>query len=196
MKLVVVGGQSRSVGKTSLVASIIGATRELGWTALKITQYGHGVCSTSGGCCACEVEDPSCPYAITRELDGDGRSDTSRFLRAGARDVYWVRTRMGQLGAVIPELRRTIEAREFVIVESNSLLEFFRPDLYLSVLQPDVTDFKASCRAFLGQADAYVVNGKPFSANGRPVFPVEPPAYFSPQILRLVQERLAQTVSA
>ena len=32
--LVVVGGHSRNVGKTSVAAGLIAATRELGWTAL------------------------------------------------------------------------------------------------------------------------------------------------------------------
>ncbi len=43
--LVVVGGNSRNIGKTSVAASIIRGTVELGWTALKITQYGHGRCA-------------------------------------------------------------------------------------------------------------------------------------------------------
>jgi molybdopterin-guanine dinucleotide biosynthesis protein len=39
--LVVVGGHSRNLGKTSLVAGLIRKFRERNWTALKITQYGH-----------------------------------------------------------------------------------------------------------------------------------------------------------
>ncbi|MCW5977185.1 MAG: hypothetical protein KIT09_03870 [Bryobacteraceae bacterium] len=196
MKLVVVGGQSRGVGKTSVAASIIEATRELGWTAFKITQYGHGVCSINGGACACAVEDPACPYAITPECNLDGRSDTSRFLKAGAADAFWVRARMGQLAAVIPELQRLIEPREFVIMESNSALEFFRPDLYLSVLHPEVADFKASCRRYLRRADAYVVSGPSREIGGRPAFSVSPPSYFSPEILRFVQRSLTSAAVA
>ena len=97
MKLVVVGGHSRSVGKTSLAAGIIAANPELHWTALKITQYGHGICSAHGHDCTCVIEDPDCPYAISRELDSKSGSDTARFLSAGAEEVYWARTRVGQL---------------------------------------------------------------------------------------------------
>jgi len=43
VSLVVVGGHSRNVGKTSVVAGLIAALQELDWTAVKITQYGHGV---------------------------------------------------------------------------------------------------------------------------------------------------------
>ena len=42
MSLVVIGGHSRSVGKTSVVAGIIAALPDFHWIAVKITQYGHG----------------------------------------------------------------------------------------------------------------------------------------------------------
>ena len=48
MAVIVVGGHSRSVGKTSVVAGIIAALPEMRWTAAKITQYGHGICSANG----------------------------------------------------------------------------------------------------------------------------------------------------
>ena len=190
MKLIVVGGQSRNVGKTSLVAGIIQATSELRWTALKITQYGHGICSTSTMACACSVEDPTCSYSIDPELNRDGRSDTSRFLCAGASEVYWVRTRVGQLGPAIPALRRMFEARDFLIVESNSILEFMRPDLYISVLQPGLADMKTSYLRYASQADAYVVTGSGGpSANGRPVFQVAPPHYLSAELLDFIKAK-------
>ena len=45
LMLVVVGGHSRNIGKTSVAAGLIRHLRDRQWTALKITQYGHGVCS-------------------------------------------------------------------------------------------------------------------------------------------------------
>ena len=39
MAIVVVGGHTRNIGKTSVVAGLISALREFNWTALKITQY-------------------------------------------------------------------------------------------------------------------------------------------------------------
>ncbi len=82
MAIVVVGGHSRSVGKTSVVAGLIAALREYDWTAVKITQYGHGVCSANGAPCDCATADHS--WAISEEKDRSGESDTSRFLVAGA----------------------------------------------------------------------------------------------------------------
>ena len=56
--LVVVGGHSRNIGKTSVVAGLIRKLRDHKWTAVKITQYGHGVCSKNGEDCGCEVKLP------------------------------------------------------------------------------------------------------------------------------------------
>ena len=86
MALVVIGGHSRNVGKTSLVAGLISALPELRWTALKITQYGHGICSADGVPCDCTTDDHT--FAVTEERDRSGESDTSRFLLAGAERVY------------------------------------------------------------------------------------------------------------
>src|SRR5271167_1757368 len=95
MAIVVIGGNSRNVGKTSLVAALIAALAKFRWTAFKITQYGHGVCSRNGEPCDCASADHS--WAISEEKNRSGESDTSRFLLAGAERVWWVRTEQGHL---------------------------------------------------------------------------------------------------
>ena len=66
MAIVVVGGHSRNVGKTSVVAGLIAAMPERAWLAVKITQYGHGICSANGEPCDCVTADHA--SAITEEL--------------------------------------------------------------------------------------------------------------------------------
>src|SRR5881392_1714032 len=97
MAIVVIGGHSRSVGKTSVVAGLIAALPEFNWTAMKITQYGHGICSANGEPCDCVTDDHT--RAITEEHDRSGETDTSRFLVAGAQRSLWVRTRQGMLAS-------------------------------------------------------------------------------------------------
>src|SRR5947207_7523901 len=46
-----------------------------------------------------------------------------------------------------------------VIVESNSLLQFLKPSLYLAVVDPGKEDFKDSARVALDRADALVLRG-------------------------------------
>jgi len=46
-----------------------------------------------------------------------------------------------------------------LIVESNSLLQYLRPSLYIAVLDPAKEDFKDSARAVLDRAHALVLRG-------------------------------------
>src|SRR5215467_5086763 len=119
MSIIIIGGHSRSVGKTSVVAGLIAGLRELHWTALKITQYGHGVCSVSGADCDCAPDDHS--FAVTEERDRSGESDTSRFLLAGATHSWWVRTEQGRLAEAMPRVRQIVSNAENAIIESNSI---------------------------------------------------------------------------
>ncbi|MGH9576550.1 MAG: hypothetical protein ACRD3R_03850, partial [Terriglobales bacterium] len=130
--MVVVGGHSRNLGKTSVVAGLIAALSERRWTAVKITQYGHGVCSVNGESCGCAVDEHT--WAISEERDPGGRGDTSRFLAAGALRSLWVRTKQGRLAEAMPDLRRELAGVENAILESNSVMRFLRPDVYLTVL--------------------------------------------------------------
>jgi hypothetical protein len=159
MAVIVVGGHTRNIGKTSVVAGLIAAMPELGWTAIKITQFGHGVCSANGEPCDCETADHT--IAVSEERDAASGTDTSRYLAAGAMRSMWVRTRQGQLAEAMPRVRQLLAGAENVggnvILESNSVLRFLQPDLSLSVLDPSVEDFKPSAMRYLDRVDALIV---------------------------------------
>lgn len=199
MSLIVIGGHSRSVGKTGVVAGLIAALPEFRWTALKITQYGHGICSADGQACDCATNDHS--WAISEEKNAAGNSDTSRFLAAGAARVWWVRTEQGRLAEAMPALREKLATAENVILESNSILKFLRPDVYLTVLDPASADFKNSAREFLDRASAVILHETDSATNAwkdvslkpvadRPIFRITPPPYVTPEIVRFIHERL------
>jgi hypothetical protein len=200
---VVIGGHSRSVGKTSVVAGLIAALREFDWTAVKITQYGHGVCTANGEPCDCATGDHS--WAISEEHDRSGQSDTSRFLLAGAMRALWVRTEQGRLAEAMPTLRSNLENAGNVIIESNSVLKFLRPDLYITVLDPATADFKNSAREFLDRADAVIIHQSTDEAawdsvslkpiKDRPVFPITPPPYVTPEIVQFVKSSLTTSIA-
>jgi len=199
--LVVIGGHSRSVGKTSVVAGLISALREFDWTAAKITQYGHGVCSANGEACDCATGDHS--WAISEEHDRQGDSDTSRFLAAGAAKVFWVRTEQGRLAEAMPAFRKRLEGTRNVIIESNSILKFLRPDLYVTVLDPSTADFKTSAREFLDRADAVILHETGDATRWQavslkpvvklPVFRISPPNYVTEEIVEFVRETVNAT---
>ena len=196
--LVVVGGHSRNIGKTSLACSILSATRELGWTAVKISQYGHGVCSQDGKPCDCRPSEPLHRWAIGEESDPNGPGGSQRMLAAGAKRVLWTRAPQGGLGLAVEALKQRLARAEHVLFESNSALDFFEPDLYLSVLDFRVEDFKASARRHLGRADAFALTApeaEPWDWLDRALlvgrsFPTPPPSYSCEQLVELVRARL------
>jgi hypothetical protein len=61
--IIVVGGQSRKVGKTRAVCDIISGTQHAGWIAIKITPHAHAP-------------------------DRDRDTDTDRYLAAGAAEAH------------------------------------------------------------------------------------------------------------
>ncbi len=202
MKSLVIGGNSRNVGKTGLAVSIIEACRDLEWTAVKVTQFGHGICSRSGGACGCAVSDPQCPYEIDEETGLIPTTDTARLLAAGASQVLWLRVALGKLKEALPALRERLQGSRRVLFESNGIVEYWPPTAYLSVLQCDSTDCKASARRLASAADAFILppagNARP-NWNGfppgllreRPVFRVAPPSYCNRAIVGFVRNRMA-----
>lgn len=189
------------MGKTSVVAGLIAALPQYDWIAFKITQYGHGICSQNGESCHCATEDHT--WAISEERDRSGDSDTSRFLASGAARAWWVRTEQGRLAEAMPEVRARLNESKNAILESNSILKFVRPDLYITVLDPSTADFKRSAQEFLDRADAVVMHHKePVEAGlgwsqislkpiaSRPIFYITPPDYVSPDLVHFVSERL------
>jgi hypothetical protein len=132
-QVIIVGGHTRSIGKTQLVCDLIAAFPQEKWIAGKITQYGHGVCAQNGENCDCAPDEHVC--AISWEKNASD-TDSGRFLAAGARRSFWLRTKQGFLAEGMPLLRKALndlpddlhesdqEGPARVILESNTLLQF------------------------------------------------------------------------
>jgi hypothetical protein len=179
-RIVVIGGHTRSIGKTQLVCDIISALPEANWIAGKITQYGHGVCAQNGHDCDCAPDEHIC--AIDWERAANTGTDSSRFLAAGAQRSFWLRTKQGFLAEGMPLFREALDeasadrttkidpvgarhavpsadatAPISVILESNTLLQFLKPDLFVMVLHPAKPDFKESAKLQFNHANAFVL---------------------------------------
>ena len=200
MAVIVVGGHSRSIGKTAVVAGLIARLPEFNWTAFKITQYGHGFCTADGAPCDCQTDDHT--VAISAERDPNTGTDSARFLAAGATRSLWVRTRQGMLAEAMPRIRKELAAAENAILESNSILQFLRPDLYLTVLDHATADFKDSARLYLDRADAILLRESGLRLEprwtgvaarlleGKPRFVIGPPSYMSDAVAEFVRTKL------
>jgi hypothetical protein len=196
---VVVGGHSRNIGKTGVMAGLIRGLEPLGWTAMKITQYGHGICSLNGEPCGCAPAEHS--FVLTEERDPRGRSDTCRFLAAGARRSLWLRARQGRLAEAFADLDRVLRQSGWVMIESNSVMELIDPGVYVVVLDNSQRDFKSSSRQFIERADALVSVGAklntrvwpgldPAIIESKPRFAVSAGGYDSPELCRFIRQTL------
>ena len=145
MTVIVVGGHSRNTGKTTVVSGLIRAFPRCRWTAIKISSHWHTDSPTRH------------PFDIREENDRSGHSDTSRFLAAGASRSLWVRVKENHFEAVMRKLQPIIQSSPFVIIESNRILKYIRPDLFIFVLRRDVEDFKDSAREAIGKAQAVIL---------------------------------------
>ncbi|MFI5072559.1 MAG: hypothetical protein ACHP8A_16880, partial [Terriglobales bacterium] len=116
--------------------------------------------------------------------------------------VWWVRTELGRLAEAVPTIRRRLAQSQNVILESNSILKFIRPDVYITVLDPATEDFKRSAQEFLDRADAVILHqhsGETKFAWGGislkpvkdcPIFRVKPPTYITPAIVEFVETKM------
>jgi hypothetical protein len=144
MAAVVVGGGGRGVGKTALMCGIIAATPEMQWVAVKIARHEH-----SG-------EQP-----VWEETEPGERTDTARYLAAGAGRAFLLTAVDGPpIQSALEGLRKRIESSANLIIESNRVLSFLKPDVCLMVrLAPDGKEVKTSFENAASLADAVVIGG-------------------------------------
>jgi len=144
MAVIVVGGAGRGVGKTSLVCGVIAALPERDWIGVKIASHPHGT-----GQPVWEESQP-----------GEG-TDTARYLAAGARRAFLLTAADDTaIQHALDELRKLVERRDNLIIESNRVLNSLEPDLCLMLrTDPDGAAAKASFDSAIGMADAVIVSG-------------------------------------
>jgi hypothetical protein len=82
-------------------------------------------------------------------------------------------------------------------------LRFLKPDLYLTVLDPQTADFKTSAQTYLDRADAILLHAVKDSEGpvwkqvslkpviDCPTFAIQPPTYVTPEVIAFVRSRLA-----
>lgn len=195
MATIVVGGHSRNVGKTSVTAAIIAAWPQYSWTAVKISSHWHEGGDSTGKSGSPEI------CRIDEEFQRNDGTDTGRFLAAGASRSFWVRVRDGNLQEALPQLMPVLHSNPYAIIESNGIVRYIHPDLYLMVHRYDVQDYKKSARENLRHVDAVVAvnyrntppawKGAPLSLIADiPIFRVTDPQTLPQDLMEFIQSRL------
>jgi hypothetical protein len=173
-RLVVVGGHSRGVGKTTAIEHLLRASPNDSWAAVKISAHRHT---------------PGVPGTLLVEEDREGRpgTQTARYLAAGARQAWLCHA----ADAVMPRAARFVAGLLHrgvnVIVESNRIVQHLEADTTLFVLSPALDDWKTSSGRAVAAADAFVLGAGEGGAvaawptsggrlDGRPLFTLRPSA--------------------
>lgn len=138
--LVVVGGHTRAVGKTATIEHILRARSGERWIAVKVSAHRHASADD-----AALVEEAHHATPLTQ---------TGRYLEAGAHRAFLCRTPEARLVDTAAFLRQLLADGANVIVESNRITRFVRPDVVLFVVSPSVADWKTSSGACLAAAGA------------------------------------------
>lgn len=170
------GGSGKSVGKTSLICSLIGAMPERQWTAIKITSHVYGKAEP-----------------IWEETAAGEATDTERYLAAGARRALLVEAPHAEIG--FAALERALRNDENLLFESNAIVESTPLDLCLAVIGGPGTEAKPSFAKVLGRADACVTfaareAGAIDADSTKPVFRLSGFNMLSPEMLGWLRGKL------
>lgn len=170
----VVGGNGKDVGKTSLICGLIRALPEFGWVAVKVTAHAYGAAE-----------------GIVEEQEAGSQSDTARYLAAGAKRAFLISAGDGEVAGLLAALREEIGAETAIIFESNRVVGLVEADACLAVVQ-DGRDAKPSFEVFLQKADAIVVGGESdaCSEGVRPHLALRDMEQVSPSMTEWVREKL------
>lgn len=137
----VVGGHSRSVGKTALAVALVRAVGPRPVATVKVSAHRHG-----GG-----------HFAIEEDAEPTLATSTGRCLAAGAARAFLCRCPDGHLHEVAALVRVLASGGYDVVVESNRMAPLLPADLTLFVTSSDTSDWKASSEMCLARADALVL---------------------------------------
>lgn len=185
MAVVVVGGQTRGVGKTSVACGLIAALPDRQWTALKLSSHGH-----SEG-----VE-------VREELSAGSDTDSARYLAAGAVRSFYISVPEGGLWRAVPRVLDILAGATNAMVESTSVLAYLKPEIALAVVDPAAGEVKKSLQRLMARFDAVVTPREgPLGwllqeLDAKPRFVIRPPDYRSEELIGYVRTTFGHKRSA
>lgn len=177
MAIIVVGGQTRGVGKTSVICGLIAALPERKWAAIKISTHGY-----------------SDYVEVHEEFDRASGTDSSRYLEAGAVRSFFVTAPPGQTKEAVAALEDLLQGFSDWMVEATSVLEWMRPDVALAVVDPVIAEIKSSLQVLASRFDAVLLpagTSPPEAFAHARAFEIRPPQYCNEAIVAFVLERFS-----
>jgi molybdopterin-guanine dinucleotide biosynthesis protein A len=166
--MLMIGATARNAGKTELACTLLNRFRSrhaIFGVKTTVIRNEYGMCPRGGrGCGACTTLADD--FDITEETDSQSGKDTSRMLRAGAKQVFWLRVHEEHVAEGVARLNELIGRDGVSICESNSLRHAVEPGLFLMVRNPRSTACKESARSVWDDVDQFVLfDGKHYDTD-------------------------------
>jgi hypothetical protein len=157
----IVYGTNRNSGKTTLITKIINHLHPgISIVGIKISPHFHQLEED-----ACVIE-KSDEFVITRETNLNTGKDSSRILKAGAKEVFYLQVWDNNLDRVIPKILDLIKPGTAVICESGWARHLIDPGVFLILNRKGNTDIKSSLAVLKPLADRWVeFDGSGFDFN-------------------------------
>lgn len=164
--MLLLAGAGQNVGKTSFAVEAIKQLKQLGKVVygLKITPHFH---SSNPSHLIVQTAD----YQIALEKDFSGTKDSSRMLKAGADEVFFVQTDSDNaLLAAFDFVNRMAKEDVFWVCESGGLRFFVDPGLFLYFKLKNQVPQKKSAKKLMPLADRIVeFNGTDFDLSAEQI---------------------------
>jgi len=149
-EMVMIGGNSRNSGKTTMACSII---RKLSVNheviGLKVTSVKPGEEELHGN----HDENFNGNFTIFEEKNSESHKDTSKMLKAGATHVYYIYVVENFTEQAILYFLFSYAKGQLIVCESRSLRRIVYPGLFLIMMRLQVTTEAKDMSDFLGMAD-------------------------------------------
>ncbi len=143
--IVLIGGNSRHAGKTTLACRIItNLSEKTEVFGLKVTSVRPGESGLHGN----HIGEDFSGFSITEETDLLSGKDTCRMLDAGADRVFYIRAEDEFIQMALARFLSLYNSGQPIVCESRSLRRFVKPGLFLMMMRlpafgtgKDVTEY-------------------------------------------------------
>ena len=154
--MIMIGGNSRNTGKTTLACSIISrfcSTNDV--IGLKVTSIRPGEEHLHGNHSEKAIEG----YTIFEEINSLSEKDTSKMLRAGASKVFYIQAEDIFVEKAILHFVSMYINNQVIVCESRSLRKIIKPGLFLMMMKVPIDANSKDVSVYLTKADKTFYHG-------------------------------------
>jgi hypothetical protein len=153
--LLLIGGASRNVGKTTLIARIIGHfSKNNSIIGLKIKTISDSDTYFHGKDAKKYFE----KYLLEEGNQAEVNDDTGKMILSGAKRSFLLRTKSEYLAEAFQFFLSQIDESELIVCESNSLRKYVVPDLFLLIKNDNEGSMKPSAKELSNLADRFILS--------------------------------------